>query len=157
MRFLTTITPAGKGEYFAVAVVINAILIFVALQVFKLDFDFTTREVSYAVDKMAVMAFVFAGYAGLAIINCARRLKSMKKGTAMAALAVIPGLGQLFQLSLVVADNADTSGYTPYGDNPYDPDSWVPPVNSSGSNGPAVSFRGEALMLPGEDRWEDAA
>jgi len=157
MRFFTTITPAGKAEYFAIALVLNVILIVVAFQVFKLEINFSDREIGYALDKRALMAFVFVGYAGLAIINAGRRLKALKKGSGMAVLAAIPIIGQLFQLSLVVTEDGPST-VTPYGGDPYDPNSWVPTSSSAGSSdAPAVSFRGEALMLPGEERFDDAA
>lgn len=158
MRFLTIMTPAGKAEYFSVALILNAILFFVAISIFKLDVLFSERTVSYAVGELPLMAFVFAAYAGLAIINCMRRIKQLSIGNSVAYLAPIPVVGQIVQIGLAIAEADNKSGYTPYGDNPYDPNSWVPPGQSSGkSSSPAVAFRGEALMLPGEDHWDEAA
>ncbi len=156
MRFLTTMTPAGKGEFFAVALFLNAILFVVAFKVFKLEVLISERTVSYAAGELPLMAFVFAIYSGLAIINCMRRIKQLSIGNFVAYLAPIPVLGQLVQVALSSAEPDNKSAYTPYGDNPYDPNSWVP-KGKGASKSSAVAFRGEALMLPGEDHWDDAA
>lgn len=158
MRFFTTITPAGKAEYFVIAIILNVILFAVAFRVFELTVDIGSQEIGYAVDKLPLMAFVFTGYAGVIVINSMRRLKDAKSGSAMAFLTPIPVIGQLVQLLIVAAEDKNTAGFTPYGDNPYDPDAWVDNTPKKGGDGtPAVSFRGEALMLPGEDRWDEAA
>ncbi len=156
MRFFTTITPAGKAEYFVIAVLLNLGLAAVAIKIFQLDIR-SGFEFGYAVDKVPVMAFVTAGYVALMIITSIRRTKAIDMGSAVAFLTVIPGIGQIVQLMLTASDGKKTASYTPYGDNPYDPNSWVKPGNSKGSGAPAVSFRGEALMLPGEERWDEEA
>jgi len=65
-------------------------------------------------------------------------------------------LSTVLQLLLGVATASSDKVYAPHGDNPNDPNSWVerPAV---GKSGPAVTFQGEELRLPGEDKWDSAA
>lgn len=163
MRFFTTITPAGKGEYFIIALILNVILFVVAFRIFGLEVDIATQNVGYDASQLPLMAFVFVGYAGTMIINSMRRLKDAASATGMAFLTPIPVLGQLVQLMVAGAQDKAKAGFTPFGKDPYDPDAWVDnspkKKKRKGGDGaaPAVSFRGQALMLPGEDRFDDAA
>lgn len=158
MRFLTTIKRAGKAEYFAIALLLNAMLAYVTLVRFKLEVFLTERTVAYDLAEAPLMAFVFAGYAALIIINSMRRIKQLPmKSNTIAYLAPVPIIGHLIQLFLSVAVSDDRSAITPYGKNPYDPNSWVPPSKSSGASSSAVALRGETLSLPGEEHWDEAA
>lgn len=58
-----------------------------------------------------------------------------------------------FNLWLLFGKGKAKKSIAPYGDNPYDPASWVAPATSSGSSG--VTFNGQQLRLPGEH--EEAA
>ena len=155
MRFFTTITPAGKAEYFVIALLLNLGIFYVAFRLFMLDFTLSPMSIGYAVDQIPTMAFAFAAYAALIVITSLRRMKELKMGSWIAFLTPIPVLGQLVQLRLSASDDQTSATFTPYGDNPYDPNSWVAPTTSAGKDSPAVSFRGEALMLPGEATWDD--
>ncbi len=59
----------------------------------------------------------------------------------------------LFNLWLLFGKGKAKQMVAPYGSNPYDPASWVPPAYGSGST--AVTFNGQQLRLPGEH--EEAA
>ena len=157
MRFFTTVTPAGRLEYFIVGLIINVAVAVAIIGLFELRVDPLSQEVSYAVDKLAVMAFIYVGFLALAIINVLRRMKDIGMGSAWILLLFVPLVNILFQLQLLFSSGIKTATYTPYGDDPYDPNSWVPPATSSGTGTPAVTFRGQALTLPGEDSWEDNA
>lgn len=64
---------------------------------------------------------------------------------------VILGLSALsfvFNLWLIFGKGQAKQIVAPYGDNPYDPASWVPPAHGSGST--SVTFNGQELRLPGE-------
>lgn len=136
MRFFTSITPAGKGEYFAVALVLNIALLYVAFVVFKLEPNFDTLRFGYAVDKIPHMAFTYAGYAGLIIINSMRRMKKLRTSDVFAFVAALPVIGVIVQLMLAATEDDNKSAYTPYGSDPYDPNSWVPKATSSGKDRP---------------------
>jgi uncharacterized membrane protein YhaH (DUF805 family) len=157
MRFLTTVTPAGRLEYFLIGIVLNVAFLFATFTLLALDVDPFTREVSYAAEKLAVYSFIGAGYLVLAVINMLRRMKDLHLGSGWIILAFIPIVSFLFQLMLFLSSGIESETYTPYGKDPYDPNSWVPPTQSTGANSPSVTFQGKALMLPGEDRWEDNA
>ena len=151
MRFFTTVTPAGRLEYFFVAIVLNVIMYASVLLLFELTIDPLTREISYAADKLALMAFIYVGFLFLAIINCLRRMKDIHMGAGWIVLLFVPVVSLVFQLMLLLSSGVSSDTYTPFGDNPYDPDSWIPPTSNSGNGGPAVTFRGQALLLPGEE------
>ncbi len=157
MRFLTTMTPASKAEYFAVALILNLFLFVVTFRIFDLELQIAEKTASYNAAELPLMAFSFAGYAAVIIINSMRRIKQLKIGNTIAYATALPVVGQIVQIALASATPDNKSSYTPYGDNPYDPNSWVPNAKSSGKSGAAVAFRGEALMLPGEDHWDDVA
>lgn len=151
MRFFTTVTPAGRLEYFFVAIVLNVIVYASVILLFELTVDPVTREISYAADKLALMAFIYVGFLFLAVINVLRRMKDLHMGAGWVVLLFVPVVNLIFQLMLLLSSGVSSDTYTPFGDNPYDPDSWVPPAPASGTGGPAVTFRGQALLLPGEE------
>ncbi|MBT8241613.1 MAG: hypothetical protein KJN63_10330 [Acidimicrobiia bacterium] len=62
----------------------------------------------------------------------------------------------VLQLLVGIATPSDEKVYAPHGDNPNDPNSWVERPAPGGA-GPAVTFQGEELRLPGEDKWDSAA
>jgi uncharacterized membrane protein YhaH (DUF805 family) len=157
MRFFTTTIPAGRLEYFVVAVILNVVLAASVLMFFELDVDPLTREVSYAADKLAAMAFIYVGFLAIGIINCLRRMKDLHMGTGMLLLFLIPIVNILFQLMLLLSSGVKSETYAPYGDDPCDPNSWVSTPTVSEASPPAVTFQGQALLLPGEDRWDSDA
>lgn len=151
MRFFTTVTPAGRLEYFLVAVVLNVITYAAAVLLFELTIDPLTQEITYAADKLAVMLFIYLGVLVLTIINALRRMKDLHMASGWIVLLLVPLVNIVFQLMLLFSSGVSNETYTPYGDNPYDPNSWVAPSASAAAGTPAVTFRGEALLLPGEE------
>jgi uncharacterized membrane protein YhaH (DUF805 family) len=157
MRFFTTTIPAGRLEYFAVGLILNVVVTAAALMYFELEVDPLTREVSYAADKLAAMAFIYVGFLAVGIINCLRRMKDLHMGAGMLILFLIPIVNILFQLMLLLSSGVKSETYAPFGDDPYDPNSYVPTPVVSSTSAPAVTFQGHALLLPGEDRWDNDA
>lgn len=156
MRFFTTLYPAGRLEYFIVGVLL-AIFSWV-LFAFVLEVDFVQAEV--AAGNFDSVSFN-AGRASLAllgavinlflsVINVLRRLKDLAMGSIWALVVFVPLVGWIFQVYLLFASGVSRVTYTPYGNDPYDPNSWVPPEapNHSGST---VSYQGQDIYLPGEE------
>jgi len=150
MRFFTSMTSAGRAEYFLVGLVLNFLTGLVLVSLVKVEVDVATQTLSWAADKVALGLFLYAGILYLAIINVLRRLKDLNMGSGLVAIMLIPIVNIIFQLFLLLTSGVSKETYTPYGDNPYDPDSWVPPVSASGS-GPSVSYQGQELFLPGDE------
>lgn len=156
MRFFTTLERAGRLEYFLVSVVLS--IAYYGL--FYGVLDFRVNETAFVEDpsftdffsyNAALFPIFLIGAAAIfffSIINTCRRLKDMNKSFALVLLLFIPIVGAIFSLFLLFAKGERQQTYAPYGDNPYDPQSWVPPT--AANSGPAVSYRGEDLYLPGE-------
>lgn len=160
MRFLTTNTPAGRLEYLAVMIVMYVVNVFAFNTLLEVQIDPLTGDFSYSTQRLAVFAFVIVGNLILGLINALRRMKDLHMGSGWIILHFIPLLNILFHLTLLLSSGMKRETYAPFGDNPYNPDSWVAKPASDGTGGPAVTFQGQALMLPGEDSWnrsEDAA
>ena len=163
MRFFTTLQKAGRLEYFLVSIVLFAA--YIALGVYVLEVGAPDLAVSNDPSELGEMrdqvtykagAFpifligaVILGYFG--IINVLRRLKDLNFGGAWALLLFVPLVGLVFHLYLLFSAGIDDRTYTPYGDDPYDPQSWVPP--SAPNSGPAVTYQGQDLYLPGEQQF----
>ena len=158
MRFLTTIYPSGRLEYFLVNVVLGiawyALALFVAditVDVDSLAADpasFSLDDIAYsepsiqlALTGFAVLFFVF-------LINTCRRLKDLRKSYFMVLFMFIPLISLFFTLFLFLAKDSGKKTYTPFGNDPYDPNSWVPPATNHA--GPSVSYQGDDIYLPGE-------
>lgn len=154
MRFLTTNTPAGRLEYLAVTIVMYAVYVFAFTTLLEVEIDPSTQDFSYSTQKLATFAFVFVGIVIVGLINALRRMKDLHMGGAWIILHFIPLLNIFFHLMLLFSSGMKRQTYAPYGDNPYNPDSWVAKPASDGSGGPAVTFQGQALLLPGEDAWQ---
>lgn len=160
MRFLTTTTPAGRLEYLAVMIVLYIANYFAFNLLLSLSIDPVTQEFSYSRDRLAPFAFALVGVLVVGLINVLRRMKDLHMGGAWIIMHFIPLLNIIFHLMLLFSKGMKRETYAPYGDDPYSPDSWVAKPTPGDGSGPAVTFRGQALMLPGEDTWgreEDAA
>ncbi len=161
MRFFTTVYKAGRLEYAAVQIVLGAAMY--ALFRFVLELSLNTPEgslpsfdhVTYKHGSVGVFAVGFTVVFFLIFINTARRLKDLDRGLAGTLTLLAPMAGIIFSIYLALATNTSEKTYTPYGDNPYDPNSWVPPEEPASSTA-AVSYNGTALRLPGEDHSQNS-
>ena len=153
MRFFTTTTPAGRLEYLLVMIVLYVVNFFAFSTLLKFEIDPLTQEFSYTRDQLAVFAFVMVGTTAVGLINVLRRMKDLHMGGAWIIMHFIPLLNILFHLMLLFSSGMKRETFAPYGDNPYNPDSWVPNPTTGENAPPAVTFRGQALLLPGEDSW----
>lgn len=154
MRFLTTNTPAGRLEYLAIMVVMYVVNFFAATMLLELQIDAVTQEFSYSTQQIAPFAFIYVGNFIFGLITILRRMKDLHMGSGWIILHFIPLVNILFHLNLLISSGMKRQTYAPFGDNPYNPDSWVAKPATDGSAGPAVTFQGQALMLPGEDGWQ---
>ena len=160
MRFLTTTTPAGRLEYLAIMIVLYVANYFTFTVLLSLDVDPITQDFSYSRDRLAAFTFALVGVLVVGLINVLRRMKDLRMGSAWIVMHFVPLLNIIFHLMLLFSKGTKRETYAPYGDNPYSPDSWVAKPAVGAGSGPAVTFRGQALLLPGEDSWkreEDAA
>ena len=160
MRFLTTMKPAGRLEYLAVMIVMYIVTYFAFSMLLEVELDLSTQEFSYSSQQLAVFAFIMVGNLAIGLINVLRRMKDLHMGSAWIILHFIPLLNVLFHLNLLFSSGMKRQTYAPYGDNPHNPDSWVAKPTPGGPSGSAVTFRGQALLLPGEEsqfRQDDAA
>lgn len=153
MRFLTTTTPAGRLEYLAVMIVLYVANFFSLTLLLKLEFDPLTQEYSYARDQLAVFAFAIVGVLVIGLINVLRRMKDLHMGTGWLVLHFIPLLSIFFHVMLLFSSGVKRNTYAPYGDDPHNPDSWVAKPTAGATQAAAVTFRGQALLLPGEESW----
>lgn len=167
MRFFTTMQKAGRLEYFLVSLVLGGFAYLAALYLLQVEVTFVEGtevtdldNVSFNAGALGLFAIAMAVILFLSVINTLRRLKDLQKSGWLFILTLIPIVSFFFGLYLLFAPGGyDTTTYTPYGDNPYDPNSWVPPEAPS-TSGTGVSYQGHDIYLPGEDSWnqgEEAA
>lgn len=154
MRFITTTTPAGRLEYLAVMIALYVVNFFSVSVVLKFEVDPITQEFSYSTDNLAAFAFIIVGTLSLGLINVLRRMKDLALGSGWLVLHFVPLVQIFFHLMLLFSSGVKRSTYAPYGEDAHDPDSWVAKPTPGASSGPAVTFRGQALMLPGEEGWQ---
>ncbi len=149
--------PAGRLEYLLVMIGTYVVGWFAVVVVLGLSLDTQTGEVSY--DASTVTAVLTIGIVVIAVqwITVLRRLHDLHMGSGWAVCTIIPLVSFIFHLYLIVASGVSRETFAPYGSNPYNPDSWVAPAPTDGSAGPAVTFQGRALLLPGEQEVDDAA
>lgn len=159
MRFFTTTTPAGRLEYLLVMVVLYIASYFALNTLLSLQIDPVTQEFSYTRDRLVAFSFIMVGTVVVGLINVLRRMKDLHMGSAWLIMHFLPLLNIVFHLMLLFSNGVKRETYAPYGDNPLNPDSWVPNPTVGETSGPAVTFRGQALLLPGEEGWgnEDQA
>ncbi len=173
MRFFLPSHPAGRLEYLLVMVFTWAVSSFAIAVVLGLSVNRTAGEIAYESGAVNTVLSIQLVVLIFQLINQMRRLTDMNMGSGwlvcnfaplFALPAVIVGgfeagsitfivgllISVLFQLYLLIGSGVKRDTYAPYGDNPYDPASWVPPAPTDGSSGPAVTFQGQALRLPGE-------
>ena len=159
MRFFTTLQRAGRLEFILVAAAIYgltwALLHYVlelriAVDSISLDTSLLSPD-SFGFDSGAVgiVAIGLTILVFLSVMNAGRRLKDLDQSGAFALLMLIPGVNLLLTLYLATA-TATRDTYTPYGKNPYDPNSWIAPEATTGSSG--IQFQGEEIFLPGEEQ-----
>ena len=162
MRFFTTLEKAGRLEYFLVSLAINALMYLLVRYVLGLAVSINPTESTVpgtgdlAFNSGAIPLFLVGATVAiyLSVVNICRRLKDLRMGYAWALLLFVPIVGFFFSLYLLFATGIESKTYTPYGDDPYDPNSWVPPETSN--PGPAVTYQGKGLFLPGEVFAEQA-
>ena len=163
MRFFTTMQKAGRLEYFLVSLVLSGFSYLAAVYLLQIDVELiegedvaTLDNVSFNAGALGLFAVAMSLVMFFSIINTLRRLKDLQKSGWYILLFLVPIVSFFFSLYLLFAPGGyDTTTYTPYGDNPYDPNSWVPPEAPS-SNGTGVSYQGQDIYLPGEDGWNQS-
>ena len=159
MRFFTTLQPAGRLEFLVVQAVIYGIIW--ALLKFVLELGFAVDPVpigtallesdtyTYNSGAVGIVAIGVTILLFVSIINAARRLKDLGKWMGTSLLMLFPVTNVLTTLILGTA-TAVKDTFTPYGKNPYDPNSWIPPEAATGSSG--IVVEGQDIFLPGEDQ-----
>lgn len=160
MRFFTTMQKAGRLEYLLISLVLSGFSYLAAIYLLQVDVELIEGQdvasldnVSFNAGALGLFAIAMAIIMYLSVINTLRRLKDLQKSGWYFLILFIPFVGAVFSLYLLFAPGGyDTTTYTPYGDNPYDPNSWVPPEAPS-ANGTGVSYQGHDIYLPGEDTW----
>lgn len=157
MRFFTPSIPAGRLEYFGVLIITTIALYAIVFAVLEIRVDQLTGQVAYSADRLAFGLFLYLIWFTISIINVLRRITDLGISSAWAFTLLIPILGMLFSFYLLLASGVKRTTYAPYGDDPLNPDSWVAKPTAD-STGPAVTYNGQALYLPGEhDAWDENA
>lgn len=167
MRFFTTLHKAGRLEYIVVLALLSVATwwLFSVFLGIGLPTDFTQEgletygELILSAPNLPLYAVGMTVVLYLMFINAGRRLKDLKRGTMLAFLTFVPFINTSFLLYLAVPSGDNARTYTPYGDDPYDPNSWVPPAAPS-ATGTAFSYNGNDIQLPGEkedDGFQQAA
>ena len=158
MRFLNPSHPAGRLEYFLIQVGLYVVLYFATVMLLAFDVSISEREFTYSASGVTAYVFIVAGVLAVGFITVLRRMYDLHLGSGWAWCHFVPIISIFFHLYLLFSSGISRQTYAPYGDNPYDPNSWVAPVASE-QNAPAVSFQGQPLLLPGEETWgqSDAA
>ncbi len=160
MRFFTTMHKCGRLEYFFVSLALGGIYYVAARYLLQIEILLEPGQevgsldnISYNAGALGLFAIVVAVVAYLNIILTLRRLKDLQMSFWYYFLSWVPLVNIFFLFYLMFAPGGfDTTTYTPFGDNPYDPNSWVPPEAPS-ENGTGISFQGHDIYLPGEDTW----
>lgn len=153
MKFFSTGVPAGRLEYFLVMVAVSVLWYLAAAQFLRLQVDPVTQTVVFDQNQIAVFAFCGVFLLIVSLINQMRRLTDLKQSHWLVVCAFIPIVNFFFGLYLLfAAPSHGGTTHTPYGTNPYDPNSYVAPP-APGKQGAAVTFGGKPLLLPGEETW----
>jgi len=157
MRFFTPSIPAGRLEYLGVLIVTTLMSMLVVFTMLELRVDQLTGQIAYSADRLAVGLLFYMIIWVVSFVNVLRRLTDLGMSGWWALALIVPLVGLVFQLYLLVASGINTRTYAPYGEDPLNPDSWVPSPSQSGPTGPSVTYNGQALYLPGEDVWDSDA
>jgi len=157
MRFFMPSIPAGRAEYFAVLLLSTIALYAIVFAVLEVRVDQFTGEIAYSANRLAFGLLLYMIWFVVSVINVLRRLTDLTMNAAWALLLLLPVAGFVFSLFLLLASGSKRSTYSPYGDDPYDPESWVD--KSDAGKAPSVMLNGRPIYLPGEhNAWdEDAA
>ena len=154
MSLFSPSVPAGRLQFFIVHVVLSGIMYLAAVQVLRLEFDPVTQEFSYRAAGLPIFGVLAVCTSILGVINVMRRLAHLKSSPWLAVLVFVPIVGAFFTLYLLLASPSHGgTTHTPYGKNPYDPDSYVRNPTKAERAAPQVSIGGKALLLPGEENW----
>ena len=159
LRFFTPSHPCGRLEYLLVHVALYAIMYFATSMLLGFSFDIDTQEWDYDANKLTMFLVIAILVFGVGLINVLRRLHDLQMGSGWAICHFLPLVNLLFHLYLLLASRVDQKTFAHYGDNPYNPDSWVPNPDPA-KTGPSVTFQGQPLLLPGEEEqqnWPDVA
>ena len=154
MRFFTPSVPAGRIEFLVILLITGAVQVWAVFEYLELEVDIANREVAFIERNLGVAVAIVLAMLPLQWISAMRRMADARKPASIALPMLLPGIGLVFGLFLAVTTGDRRVGFAPYGDDPYDPDSWVedPDLNSTG---PVVTYQGQELQLPGEERWSD--
>lgn len=154
MRFFTPSTPAGRLEFLVILIATAAVQYWAVFQFLELEIDVANRELAFVERRLGVATGIVIAMLPLQWISGMRRLADVRKSASLAIPMLIPGVGILFGLFLAINGADRRIGYAPFGDDPHNPDSWVedPDLNSTA---PVVTYQGQELRLPGEERWSD--
>jgi len=154
VRFFIPSIPAGRIEYFVVSIVVGLVGLGINLALFDLQVDVANQElVSYNRNNLALFIAITLVLFVINIINMLRRIKDTGRSSGIIILAFIPLVNIVFGIWLILAGPEQTASYAPYGDDPYNPDSWVKTPDPNVDAGPSVSYQGKELLLPGEHSW----
>ena len=157
MRFFLPSVPAGRLEYLVIVLVMNVAQFAAIRYLLELEvIDPVAREISYNTGEIGTTAVIYVAALAVIWITVLRRLTDLNMGSMAAIALFIPVIAQIFQLWLLLAKGIGHTTIAPYGDNPYDPQSWVE-TPKHGASGPAVTYKGQELRLPGEEDMTDAA
>lgn len=159
MRFFIPSVPAGRLEYFLIILAMNVAQYFALTKLLRFEVvDPLTRQFNYDATNLTVFAFIIFGTFAVSMITVVRRLTSLNMSGTWVVALFIPIISLFFQLWLLLAKAIGASTIAPFGDDPYNPDSWVEKPKP-GTSGPVVTYQGQALRLPGEgETWgKDAA
>ena len=156
MRFFLPSVPAGRIEYIALMLVAFGVQFYAAFDFLELSVDIANRDVGYVARHLDVFIAIYVVAAAFQWITAMRRLNGLGMSTSASVAVVIPGIGLLYAILLLVADPKKSTAYSPYGDDPHDPNAWVQAPNPA-STAPSVTYQGQALLLPGDGQDEQAA
>lgn len=155
MRFFMPSHPCGRLEYLLIQIGLYTVMYFALVVVLGLSIDPVTGGISYDVSTVTAVICIFIVTLGIQWITVLRRLYDLHMSGTWALATFVPVVSIIFHLYLLLASGVSRETFAPYGSNPYNPDSWVPPASAEA--GPGVTFQGQALLLPGENEVDDAA
>lgn len=155
MRFFTPSIPAGKIEYLVILLVTSAAQIYIVFSFLEFGVDTATREISYLTRNLEPAVLLYLVLAAIQWMNTLRRLSHIDKPWTVGVPTLIPGFGHAYSLLLASAPGARTTGYAPFGDNPYDPNSWIQEDDQAKRLGRGMSYQGKRVFLPGEGDNQD--
>lgn len=159
MRFFDPGAKIGRFEYVLFQVISYSIVFVSTRYVLDLRVDLSTLgtdvdaiDYRYSRNSLAMFTLIALGGYALSLITTIRRLLTVQWSAHVAFLHFLPPLAQLLHIILALRPTGGrVPARSPYGDDPYDPQSWMDPERHDAT----LTYQGSPLHLderPGSEQ-----